>query len=142
MKVAEVMTRGIEGIQTSESVLNAARRMKELDIGALAVFDGNRVTGIITDRDVAVRVIGSSLNPQTTSVSEVMSRSPKFCNEDEDLDEAAKTMETFHVRRLLVRDAYLQICGMLTVDDIAVRGQEELVPEVIREMKQHYGPQR
>ena len=142
MKVIDVMTRGIEGIQSSASVLDAARRMKDLDIGALAVFDGNRVAGIITDRDIAVRVVGSSLNPAHTSVGEVMSKDVKFCSEDADLYDAAKIMENYKVRRLLVQNADGQICGIITVDDFAVRGQEELVPEVIKEVKQRIGPNR
>lgn len=142
MKVREVMTRGIEGIQSSDSILRAAGKMKELDIGSLAVFDGNRLTGVLTDRDIVVRVLASSLNPAHVSVGEVMSRDPKLCKEDADLDEAAHIMETNKIRRLIVEDADGRITGIITIDDIAMRGEERLVPEVIREVKQHIGPIR
>ena len=142
MNVSKVMTRGIEGIQASDTVLNAAIRMKNLDIGSLAVFSGDTITGMITDRDIAVRVVGNSLNPAHTSVGEVMSKEPITCKEDDSIDKAAKIMENYKVRRILVKNEAGQISGILTVDDIALRGKEELVTEVIKQVKERIGPKR
>jgi CBS domain-containing protein len=142
MKVTEAMTHGIEGIQDSDTVLNAAIRMKDLDIGSIAVFSGDSIVGMITDRDIAVRVVGNSLNPSHTKVGEVMSKEPVTCKEKDTLQQAAKIMENYKVRRILVKNAAGQISGILTIDDIALRGQEKLVAEVIKQVKVRTGPKR
>ena len=142
MKVSNCMTRGIEGIQSSDSIMRAAIRMKDLDIGALAVFESNRLMGIITDRDIVIRVVAKSLNPASTYIGDIMSKNPKICRESTTLDDAVRIMENNKVRRLLVENDNGQITGILTIGDIAVRGDEDLVSEVIREVKQHSGPIR
>lgn len=142
MKVSEIMTHGIESVQASDTVLHAAERMKDLDIGSMAVFEKDSAVGILTDRDIAVRVVGQSLNPLHTSVGEVMTKDPAVCQEDNDLEQAAKIMENYKVRRLLVKDNEGKISGILTIDDIALRGGSQLVAEVIKEVKQRIGPKR
>ena len=142
MKVSEIMTYGIEGVQSSDTILHAAVRMKDLDIGSIAVFEKDNAVGILTDRDIAVRVVGQSLNPIHTSVGEVMTKDPVACQEDNDLEQAAKIMENYKVRRLLVKDGGGKVSGILTIDDIALRGGSQLVTEVIKEVKQRIGPKR
>jgi CBS domain-containing protein len=142
MKVKDVMTQNIESVQKTDSVLQAAIRMKDLDIGSLAVFDGDSLFGMITDRDITVRVVGALLDPATTEVAEVISKEPVTCDEDADLKEAAKIMESYKIRRILVKNTQGRISGILTVDDIALRGEEELVTEVIRQVKERIGPRR
>ncbi len=142
MKVSEIMTHGIESVLASDTVLHAAERMKNLDIGSMAVFEKDNAVGILTDRDIAVRVVGQSLNPLHTSVGEVMTKDPAVCQEDNDLEQAAKIMENYKVRRLLVKNNEGNISGILTIDDIALRGGSQLVTEVIKEVKQRIGPKR
>lgn len=142
MKVSEIMTHGIESVQTSDTVLHAAERMKDLDIGSMAVFEKDNAVGILTDRDIAVRVVGQSLNPLHTSVGEVMTKDPAVCQEDNDLEQAAKIMENYKVRRLLVKDNEGNFSGILTIDDIALRGGSQLVTDIIKEVKQRIGPKR
>jgi CBS domain-containing protein len=142
MKVKDVMTHNIEGLQKTETVQRAAIRMKDLDIGSLAVFDGDTLIGMITDRDITVRVVGASLDPGRTQVGEVIIKEPVTCDENADLKEAAKTMESYKIRRLLVKNARGNISGILTVDDIALRGEGELVAEVIKQVKERIGPRR
>lgn len=142
MQVKDVMTHGIEGIQASDTVLHAAVRMRDLDVGSIAVFQGDSITGMFTDRDVAVRVVAGSLNPAHTSVGEVMSKEPVTCDENASLEDAAHIMENYKVRRLLVKNQSGNISGIITVDDIALRGQEELVAEVIKQVKERIGPRR
>lgn len=142
MKVSEVMTHGIEGVQASDSVLHAAIRMKELDIGSVAVFEKDNAVGMITDRDITVRVVGQSLNPAHTSVGEVMSKEPVVCQEEYDLQQAVEIMENHKVRRLLVKNSSGKISGIITIDDIALRGGSQLVANVIKEVKQRIGPKR
>jgi CBS domain-containing protein len=143
-KVKNVMTKGIEGIQSSDSVQHAALRMKELDIGSLAVFDHDSIVGMLTDRDIVTKVLGSHRNPEHTKIGDVMSRQPVICDEDTTLEQAAQLMQNHAVRRLLIKNEANQISGILTVDDIALRGKEKdiLVVDVIRKVKQRIGPKR
>ncbi len=142
MKVNEIMTHGIEGIQANDTILHAAMRMKDFDIGSIAVFEKDDAVGILTDRDIAVRVVGQSLNPVHTSVGEVMTKDPVACKEDNDLEQAAKIMENYKVRRLLVKDDNGKVTGILTIDDLALRGGSQLVAEILKEVKQRIGPKR
>jgi CBS domain-containing protein len=142
MKVNDVMTHGIEGVQASDTVHHAAIRMKELEIGSVAVFDREFPIGILTDRDIAVRVVSQSLNPTHTSIGEVMSKDPVTCTEDNDLEQAVAMMENNKIRRLLVKNSEGKISGIITIDDIALRGGSQLVTDVIKEVKQRIGPKR
>ncbi|MCU0608538.1 MAG: CBS domain-containing protein [Chitinispirillaceae bacterium] len=141
MKVREIMTWGIESVQSSNSVHFAAEQMKRLDIGSLAVFEGNRLVGMITDRDIVIRVVSEELDPATTQVRKVMSLQPKICREESEVTEAVKIMEDNHVRRLFVESNAGKITGIVTLDDIALPGEEKLVTEAIREVH-HAGPVR
>ncbi|HUI93567.1 MAG TPA: CBS domain-containing protein [Chitinivibrionales bacterium] len=142
MKVKSVMTRGIEGIQAKDTIRQAAVRMKELDVGSLAVFEGDTPTGMITDRDITIRVVGMSLDPAGLTVGEVMTKEPVTVNENADLADAAQVMENYKIRRLLVKNDHKQISGIITIDDIALRGNGKLATAVIKNVKERIGPRR
>lgn len=91
MKVSECMTREVKTIAPDLTIQEAARLMAELDLGALPVGDGNRLVGMITDRDIVVRAIGAGKGPRT-AIREVMTADIKYCFEDEDIDEVARNM--------------------------------------------------
>ena len=142
MKISEVMTRGIEGIQTSDTIENAATRMKDLEIGALAVFKNGSAVGMITDRDIAIRVVGQHLSPSQTKVEQAMTQHPAMCDENCDLSDAVDVMKKCKVRRVLVKNSNNNITGIITIDDIALRGGSQYVADVIKEVKQRIGPKR
>jgi CBS domain-containing protein len=142
MKVREIMTPNAEGIQSRDTVRAAAERMRDLNIGVLPVLEGERVSGIVTDRDIVVRCIASQLNPSHTSVGEIMSKQVQSCQEEADIEEAAEIMENFQLRRLLVRDDSGLVTGIVSLGDIAVRTSRELAGEAIHDISEPGRPER
>ncbi|HAX73324.1 MAG TPA: CBS domain-containing protein [Firmicutes bacterium] len=120
MKVKDFMTDGIEAIPRTETVLNASRIMKKHNIGSLPILgDDSKVFGLITDRDIVLRVFADIL-PMNTRVEEVMT-SPVYCIcEDDEIGSAISLMADKQVRRLPVVDREEKIVGMISLGDLAI----------------------
>ncbi len=119
MFVREVMTRHAATIGADETVEVAARRMKELGVGALPVLDHGQLAGIVTDRDLAVRAVAAGADPTRARVRDAMTSQVVACREDDDLEDAARAMEQRAVRRIMVLDREGELSGMLSVEDLA-----------------------
>ena len=102
MKVSEAMTREVEIIDPNAAVGEAARRMRDDNVGALPVGENDRLIGIVTDRDIVVRGVADNRLGGTTAVRDVMSEHVYYCFDDDDLEQAAKIMAEHQVRRLPV----------------------------------------
>ena len=123
MKVREAMSGDVLVAAPHQSIRDAARLMSDHDIGALPVGENDRLVGMITDRDIAVRAVADGRGPDT-EVQEVMSHEVKYCFEDDDLDEVATNMGDIQVRRLPVLAAAQVDLGALHVH--ALLGDEHL----------------
>jgi len=130
MKVQELMKSVVETIAPMESTKEAARKMHDLHIGSLPVVDNGQLVGIITDRDICVRVTATGRDAISTRVKEVMGNAVKTCYADLELEAAAKLMIDHHVRRLVVLDRNETISGFLSVDDLA-KTSHELASQVL-----------
>jgi CBS domain-containing protein len=130
MKVQEVMTSKVETISPTDTAKEAARIMHDLHIGSLPVVDGDQLVGIITDRDICVRVTATGRDAVMTRVKEVMGKGVETCFEDQEIDDAAKLMIDHHIRRLVVLNRDNAITGFLSVDDMA-RKSHELASSVL-----------
>src|SRR5437763_13242770 len=125
-KIAEVMTQRPRAVTVQMPVREAARLMDEEDVGSLPVVDeGERLIGIVTDRDVAVRVVGRGLDAETTLVGDVASRDVVALTPDHDLDDALRLMAREQVRRVPVVVRENQLVGMLAQADVAHAGKEK-----------------
>ena len=139
MLAKEIMTKDIEIIQSNDSVLLAAKKMKSMDIGAVPVFDGDRPVGMITDRDITIRVVAEQLSPLDTTVDEVMTREVYAVSEDADAVDAVKMMEQKQVRRLLAKNTQDRITGILSLGDVAVNLNNQLAGEALRAVSKPVG---
>ena len=119
MRVQDVMTTKVETISPTTTLRTAARKMKELDVGALPVVNETELLGIITDRDVSVFAIAMGHDPQSTEVQKVMTKEVFTCSEDQTIIEAARIMEEHKIRRLAVVNDGHKVAGFLSVDDLA-----------------------
>ncbi|MGH8178210.1 MAG: CBS domain-containing protein [Steroidobacter sp.] len=119
MKVREAMTRDVRLVRPDQSIRDAAHLMADLDIGALPVEDGDRLVGMITDRDIAVRAIAEGKGPET-QVRDVMSRDVKYCYDDQSIDEVTQNMANIRVRRLPVLSRDKRLVGILSLGDLAI----------------------
>jgi CBS domain-containing protein len=119
MKVSEVMTRDVQLIEPTQTIREAARLMAELDSGILPVRDGDRLAGMITDRDIAVRAVAQGRGPDT-AVREVMTDDVKYCYEDDDTGDVARNMADIQVRRLPVLTREKRLVGIISLGDMAM----------------------
>lgn len=126
MNVNSVMTKGAECASPSTSLQEAARKMKTLDVGSLPVCgDGDRLVGVLTDRDIAVRAVAEGLDAKTTQAKDVMTPDVVYCFEDQDVRDAAKLMQDRQVRRLVVLDRDKRLVGIVSLGDLAVEVRDD-----------------
>jgi CBS domain-containing protein len=128
--VRDTMTANPLSIETSASVVEAARLMRQEHIGSLPVVKGGQLVGMITDRDLALRVVAESADPQSVTVGEVASHDTVTAQPDQDLDEALRLMAHHQVRRLPVAEGG-RLVGILAQADIAHGEDREKVGEVV-----------
>lgn len=118
MKISEVMSREVRTAAPEETIRTAARTMQEIDAGVLPVGENDRLVGMITDRDIALRGIGEGKGPEAR-VREVMTKEVKYCFEDQDLDEVASNMADQKLRRMPVVDRDKRLVGLFSLGDAA-----------------------
>lgn len=124
MKISEIMTSNPDVIDPNASIREAAKRMKDEDIGALPVGENDRLIGMVTDRDIALRAVAEDRSPETTTVRDVMSAKVFYCFEDDDIETAARCMGENQVRRLPILNREKRLTGIVALADIAKTGDE------------------
>ena len=130
MKISEVMTTEVETVSADQTAREAAAFMLRADAGSIPVCEGDRVIGIITDRDIAVRGVAEGRGPDTP-VSELMSDGIICAREDEDIDTVAQRMSEEQVRRLPVLDADDKLCGIVSLGDLARETRGETAEQAL-----------
>jgi CBS domain-containing protein len=137
MKVADVMTRSIDFVDPSATVQEAATRMAELDVGAVLIGRADRVAGILTDRDILLRVVVEGKNAAYVTVAEVMSPEVVGCSADDPIEAAFAGMREGQFRRMPVFDADGRPVGVVTLSDLAkhIDGPESLT-ETLRTLSE------
>ncbi len=118
MIVRDAMSRDVQTVAPETTIREAARLMADADVGALPVAGGDRLAGMVTDRDIAIRAIAIGKGPDTT-VGEVMSSNVLYCHEDEDIGHVSRNMAEHQVRRLPVVDVEKRLVGIVSLADIA-----------------------
>lgn len=134
--INDIMTSGVRCVPPSTTLCDAAKLMAELDVGGLPICDKDRLGGMITDRDIAVRGVGRGLDPKTTPVSEVMSKGIIYVYDDQDTEEAARLFETKKIRRLPVLNRQKRLVGIVSLGDLAVNGSMSLGGEALKEVSE------
>jgi len=124
MKVHEVMTRGVQCAEPHTTLQEVASRMRDLNVGTLPVTNGNRLMGIVTDRDLAIRALATGKGPQT-AVRDAMSTDVICCQADDDVKDAAELMKEHQIRRLVVVDDDRNVEGIVSLGDLAVETHNE-----------------
>ncbi len=143
MQLRDVMTRDVEVIHPDATLQEAARKMQALDVGPLPVCDGERVVGMLTDRDITVRATAEGRDPTTTKVREAMTPEVVYLLEDQDTEEAARLMQERQLRRLLVMGPDRHVVGIVALGDLAVEtGDERRVGQVLEGISEPSEPER
>jgi CBS domain-containing protein len=124
------MSRDVRVANPGQSIRDVARTMAEIDAGAMPVGENDRLIGMITDRDIAIRAVAQGKGPDTP-VREVMSKDVKYCFEDEDLEHVAKNMGDIQVRRLPVVNRDKRLVGIVSLGDVAQNEDRETTGEAM-----------
>ncbi len=130
MLVKEVMSTKVEAITPTTTIRECARKMEQLGVGVLPVWQNGAPVGLVTDRDICCRVVGAGKDPATTPAREIMTKALTSCFEDQDCKEAARLMTNKGVRRLTVINRNQATVGVVSVDDLA-RCSHDLAGEVL-----------
>jgi len=131
--VKDAMTADVKVARPSQSLSDAASLMKEEDVGSVPVVDGERLVGVLTDRDIVVRGIADGSDPRSVQVGDIASRDIVTVRPDDDLDEALRLMGQHQVRRLPVVDEG-QLVGVLAQADVAHEAKDKDVGQVVEEI--------
>ena len=133
------MSRDVCVASPDQSICEVACNMAQIDAGAIPVGDNDRLVGMITDRDIAVRAVAAHKGPDTP-VRDVMTREVRYCFEDESVDHVAKSMAEQRVRRLPVLDRKMRLVGILSLGDIALKQGKKAAGEAVSGVSRPGGP--
>jgi CBS domain-containing protein len=134
--IRELMTTSPTTVAPSAKVVEAARVMRQEDVGSVPVVDdGDRLAGIVTDRDIVLRIVADGGSPQSTPVGEIMSRDLVTVDPDQPLDEALRLMARHQVRRLPVCEEDGRLVGIVAQADVATElGDDRRTGQVVEEI--------
>jgi CBS domain-containing protein len=132
--IREIMTANPSTIEPDKSIADAARIMKQEDAGVVPVTENGRLTGMVTDRDIAIRVVAEGKDPQSTTVREVASTDLVTVDPQQDLDEALRLMAQHQVRRLPVVEEDGRLVGVVAQADVAREGDDTKTGQVVQEI--------
>ena len=138
MKIKQAMTSEVRVASPDQTIREAAQLMAELDAGALPVAENDRLVGMITDRDIAVRAVAEGL-PTDTPISEIMSHEVLYCFEDQTLDDVARNMGQVQVRRLPVVNRDKRLVGIVSFADLARTEQPTTVGRAVSHVSEPGG---
>jgi len=143
MKLKDIMTANVECVRPGDTLQEAARRMKSLDVGPMPVCgDNDKIVGMLTDRDITIRATAEGKDPKTAKVQDAMSEEVIWCFEDQDSEDAARLMQERQVRRLLVMSREKRLVGIVSLGDLATEGKETQAGEVLQGVSEPSEPRR
>jgi CBS domain-containing protein len=137
VRVSEAMTPEVVTVPPEALLVDAARLMRDSDIGPLPVCEDGRLLGVLTDRDITVRAVASGKDPRSTRVAEVMTPEVVSCLESDDVRRAAEVMQSAQLRRLLVVSPDGRLAGIVSLGDLALQtGDEVLTGETLERVSE------
>lgn len=131
MQIKDVMTEVVDLVDPETRIADAARKMRDNDIGALPVGEGDQLVGLLTDRDIVVRAIAEGKDPDSFTVREAMSKRVLYCFDDQSTDEVATNMGMEQVRRLPVVDREKRLVGIVSLGDLSAGGANREAGEAL-----------
>lgn len=126
MSLREFCQREVISISPEADILEACKLMRENNVGSVVVLETGKLLGILTDRDIALKVTGANKDPRTTKARDIMSQNPVRIPVDKDLPHLTNVMRVHHVRRVPIIDDANQVLGIVTMDDVVARISAEI----------------
>jgi CBS domain-containing protein len=139
MKLKDIMTREVEVIHPDDPLQIAAQKMRDRDIGFLPVCDGDRLIGVVSDRDIIVRVIAEGGDSKAMMGRNLVTAPVIYCFEDQDVDEAAQIMQENQIRRLVILNRDKRLVGVVSLGDLAMNRSADQSGEVLQSVSEPDG---
>lgn len=121
-----MMTPEVVTLAPTAKAKDAAALMRSLNIGAIPICEGTRLMGMVTDRDLVLRVMAEGLNPEHETIQTIMTSDVDYCYEDQTVEEAAQVMQDRQVRRLPIINRENELVGIVSLGDVAVKGTDRM----------------
>jgi CBS domain-containing protein len=133
-KINEIMTRDVITVSPHDTLQTAARKMRDYDIGFLPVYEGDKLVGVLSDRDIVIRALADGMDPKTKlSMALVISSPAVYCFDDQTIDDATDLMNDNQIRRLVILDrGNKQVAGVISLGDLAVHVGDKMSGEVLQ----------
>ncbi len=138
MNVKKMMHKGVKWVSPDTPITTIAKEMKQFDIGAIPVGENDRLVGMVTDRDIAVRGLANGKDISKLTARDVMTKGVIWCRDSDSTAEAVHLMETKHIRRLPVIDEKKRMVGMLSLGDISHAAPQKTAAEVLKAVSGHH----
>jgi CBS domain-containing protein len=132
--IRELMTKNPRSLESGSNVMDAARLMRDEDVGVIPIVEGEKLIGTVTDRDIAIRVVAEGKSPDSTTVGEIASRELVTIDPQQDLDEALRLMARHQVRRLPVVEEDGKLVGIVAQADIARSASDEQTGDLVEDI--------
>ena len=136
MKLREIMSDHVEVIHPDDSLQTAAEKMRDRDIGFLPVCDGDRLIGVLTDRDLITRALADGLESKAILGRDLVTSPAIYCFDDQSIEEAAKLMHDNQIRRLVVLSRDKQMVGVISLGDLAMTASDKLTGDVLQSVSE------
>ena len=136
MKLREIMSDHVEVIHPDDSLQTAAEKMRDRDIGFLPVCDGDRLIGVLTDRDLITRGLADGLESKALLGRDLVTSPAIYCFDDQSIEEAAKLMHDNQIRRLVVLSRNKQMVGVISLGDLAMTASDKLTGNVLQSVSE------
>ncbi len=138
MKVKDAMHKGVQWVAPNLPLSAVAQKMQKYDVGVIPVGENDRLIGMVTDRDIAVRGVVDGKDPSKLTAKDVMTKGVVWCRDTDDLGDAAHLMETRKIRRLPVINADKRMVGMISLGDVTHAASQKIAAELTRAVSAHH----
>ena len=138
MKVRDLMHKGVEIMPPDTPITKLAKKMREMDIGAIPVGSHGELVGMVTDRDLAMRAIAADKDATKLTARDVMSKGIVYCRDSEGVEDAVRIMEQKQIRRLPVLDENKRLVGMLSLGDVCHCTSRQISGEALHAVSAHH----
>ena len=138
MKVKDMMHKGVECVSPDTAINLIAKKMRDLDVGAIPVAANGKLVGMVTDRDITIRCVVGNETMSSIKAKDVMTSGVIYCRDNEDVEDAVRIMEGKQVRRLPVLNEAMQMVGMVSLGDLSHALPRDLTGEVDKAVSAHH----
>jgi len=138
MKVKDMMHKGLECVSPDTAINLIAKKMRDLDVGAIPVAANGKLVGMVTDRDITIRCVVGNETMSSIKAKDVMTSGVIYCRDNEDVEDAVRIMEGKQVRRLPVLNEAMQVVGMVSLGDLSHALPRDLTGEVAKAVSAHH----